>query len=179
MIKELDLGKYRKARVWLSELPDAGFDPGLSENIIVPARGQNRQAVSVGVEVYVPLGPRSMYGLLGGSFEPLLSEQLKVNVSSGKGGKNTASSLADSMDQVYAGLPKEYLEAVKEGVRLAQQKMPVASGELVINRAAYGEIGSCATVFRHLATVLIKLINVQKSDLLDGNILKLFPQNYS
>ncbi len=179
-MRQLDLGKYRKARVWLDELPDATCPLGVNQEITMSAAGQSAQATRVAVEVFIPLGPRSMYGLLGGEFMPSTNGQLKVSIiSSSGGGKLLPSSLASPEDQVWTGLPTEYCDAVKEGVHLAQQEIGAASGELVINCAAHGEIGSCAAVFKHLAIVLIKLINTQKSNLTDNEIILLFPPSFA
>jgi hypothetical protein len=181
-MKQFDLGKYRKARVWLNEFPDAKCPTEAAQEIIVAATCHSMQTKQAAVEVFVPVGPRSMYGLLGGEFTPSATGQLKVtiiSISSAANGKLLPSSLLSLSDQVHVGLPGEYCEAVKEGIRLAQKEIAVAPGELVISYAAYGEIGSCAAVFKHLAAVLVKLVSMQKQDLTDDEIISLFPQSFA
>ena len=82
-------------------------------------------------------------------------------------------------DRIRIGLPAEYCEAVKEGIRLAEKQVVIAPGQLVIGYATYGEIGSCPAVFKHLAAVLLKLINIRKHDPTDGEIISLFPQSFA
>ncbi|NJK91118.1 MAG: hypothetical protein HC904_04360 [Blastochloris sp.] len=174
-MRRVDLGKYRKARIWLNELPDASCPTGVTQEISVSAKGESVMAKRAAVEVFVPLGPRSMYGLLGGEFTPSTTGQLNVTIiSSAANGKSLSESLASSSDQVRVGLPREYCEAVKEGIRLAQAELSPASGELVINYAAHGEIGSCAAVFKHLAAVLVRLVNSKSLNLTDDEIASFF-----
>lgn len=179
-MKEFNLGKHRKARVWLNELPDISHSSGAAQEVIMPTTEPSMQAKKAAVEVFVPLGPRSMYGLLGGKFEPSTVGELKVTiVSNAANGKLLPTSLAGVSDQVRIGLPKEYHEAVKEGVRLAQKEGVTISGELVIDYAANGEIGSCFAVFKHLAAVLVKLFDTQGHNPIDEEIISFFPQTFA
>jgi hypothetical protein len=178
-MKQLDLGKHRKARVWLNELPDVGPLIGAVQELEISATSQSVQANRAAVEVFVPLGPRSMYGLLGGEYTPLTTGQLKVMIISSPADEKSLFVPLTTSDRARIGLPAEYCEAVKEGIRLAEKEVVIAPGQLVISYATYGEIGSCAAVFKHLAAVLLKLINIRKHDPTDGEIISLFPQSFA
>ncbi|MFT3848688.1 MAG: hypothetical protein QM739_08395 [Propionivibrio sp.] len=179
-MKQFALGKSKKARVWIDELPDTIDTLGTACEITMSGTRESMLAMQAAVEVLVPLGPRSMYGLLGGRFTPSANGQLTVKIfSSSVVGKSFPSSLASAGDQVWTGLPIEYSEAVKEGIHLVEQDIGVVSGELIINCAAYGEIGSCYAIFKSLAIVLTKLISEQKSNLTDDEIVALFPATFA
>jgi hypothetical protein len=69
---ELALGPIRRVRFWLGDLP-AGAEVGGDERLQgapVPAIGTATGQRSAAVELYMPVGPRSHYGLLGGYLIP-------------------------------------------------------------------------------------------------------------
>jgi hypothetical protein len=178
-MRELAFGKFRKARVWLNELPDAGCPPGPSEEMVFSASGGMTSARKAAVELFVPLGPRWLYGLLGGDFQPDPTGELKVTIRlPARNHKTFSSSLAKSLDEVHVGLNEEYSEAVKQGISLAQQDMESAPGNLFISHSAHGEIGSSTSVFKHLAIVLMRLINAPVESLTDERLISFFPQTF-
>src|SRR4051812_21001420 len=64
-MRTLELGKHRRARVWIGELPDAACPSinTLTHTVAVDRESQHGLTMAA-IEVFVPLGPRSMYGLL-------------------------------------------------------------------------------------------------------------------
>lgn len=177
----LELGKYRRARVWTGELPDVACPSikTLTQTIAADKKLQNGLRLAA-IEVFVPLGPRSMYGLLGGQFDPDATDQLRIDVNtSGANERLLADNLAMMGDEVRVGLPTEYAQAVLVGVDLAKSELSsVASGRLSINCGAHGAIGSCEAVYKHLAAILLKVLNTESLELSDEKLLNLFPRTF-
>jgi hypothetical protein len=180
-MRVLELGKYRRARVWIGELPDASypFIEVLTHTVVARAESQSALKLAA-IEIFVPLGPRSMYGLLGGQFDPETAGHLSVDVRvSAANGRLLADSLAMKGDEVRVGLPAEYAQAVLVGVDLAAtEPNTVAPGRLSISCAAHGAIGSCEAIYKHLSTTLVKLFNTA-SQPSDDEIARLFPSTFS
>lgn len=65
----------------------------------------------------------------------------------------------------------EYCRAIKEPIYLAQNEMALSQRELIINCAAYGEIGSYVAVFKHIAIALLKLVCEPKAALVEEEII--------
>jgi hypothetical protein len=177
----LDLGKHRQARIWTGDVPDASYPPidEMRRSVLAGRSAQDGFKLAA-IEVLVPLGGRSMYGLLGGEFQPDSSNRLDVRVCLASAqGKLFSNNLAGLRDEVRVGLPAEYAEAVFDGVALAKGELgSLASGSLLINRAAHGAVGSCDIVFKHLSAALIKLLNaVQKPS--DLELINLFPATFN
>jgi hypothetical protein len=64
----LELGKHRPANLWLQDLPPARFESDQVLEFSISAAGTPLKTKRQGaLEVVVPIGPRAMYGLLGGS----------------------------------------------------------------------------------------------------------------
>jgi hypothetical protein len=120
-VRILDLGKHRKARIWLGTLPHAVFSPSETIHYAIPARGQLREDPRLAaIEWLVPLGPRFMYGLLGGDFTSNLNDSFQVEVcTSVEDGPHFSNSLANQIDEARVGFPAEYAPAVSLGVDLA------------------------------------------------------------
>jgi hypothetical protein len=182
-VRTLELGKDRRARVWLGELPDAACPTvrTLTHTIAAGRESQNFVELAA-IEVFVPLGPRSMYGLLGGQMKPnAASNNLRISVSvSAANERLLADSLAMRGDVVRVGLPAEYAQAVLAGVNLAKGELnALNAGRLSINRAAHGAIASCEAVYKHLAAILVKLFNAVSLEPSDDELVKLFPPTFS
>ena len=181
-MRTLELGKYRRARIWIGKLPDAACPSvkTLTHTIEAGRESQNGLRLAA-IEVFVPLGPRSMYGLLGGQFKPDATGHLSVDVSiSAANERLLTDSLVMKGDEVRVGLPAEYAQAVLAGVALAKGELnALTAGKLSINCAAHGAIGSCEVVYKHLASMLVKLFNAASLELSDEELVKLFPPTFS
>jgi len=178
----VDLGKHRRARLWFGDLPDAAYQSVNAVKCSISASRNTQDGLRLAaIEVLVPLGGRSIYGLLGGEFRPDSSNRLDVDVFvASAAGPPFASNLATQTDKVRVGLPAEYVEGVLGGVALAKGELDrLAAGKLLINCAAHGEIGSCEVVFKHLALALVKLFNREGQALSDGELISLFPSTFS
>jgi hypothetical protein len=181
-MRTLELGMHRRARVWIGDLPDAMCPPvGTLTHTIAAGRETQNGLRLAAIEVLVPLGPRSMYGLLGGRFEPDATGQLVIgfNVTAATE-RLFAESLAANGDQVRVGLPAEYAHSVLAGVSAAKGEMnSLASGKLSFDCAAHRDIGSCEAVYRHLAAALVKLFNEACLNLSDDELVRLFTPTFT
>lgn len=177
----VDLGKHRRARLWIGDLPDAACQSvNAVKHSISASRNIQEGLRLAAIEVLVPLGGRAMYGLLGGEFRPDSTNRLDVDVFVASAGPPFAGNLATKIDKVRVGLPAEYVEGVLDGVALAKGELDrLAAGKLLLNCAAHGEIGSCEVVFKHLALALVKLFNREGQALSDEELISLFPSTFS
>lgn len=122
----LELGKHRRARIWTEELPviPIAIDRVISLSMPVVRNALAMPKVAA-VEVVVPLGARTMYGLLGGSMTPVYGNTISIDVAlTDYNGKLLFDTLAPPGEEVRAGLPREFSGAVLDAITLAQQTMP-------------------------------------------------------
>jgi hypothetical protein len=178
----IDLGRYRRARVWIGEVPDAAYRSIDIAKCSMLAGTNIRDGLRLAaIEVSVPVGAHSMYGLLGGEFNPESTDRLDVEVRVASAvGHLLAANLAGQGDEVRVGLPAEYTEAVLSGIALAKGELGrLVPGRLLINRAAHGAVGSCEAVFKHLAAALVKLFNIEGQSPSDSELVSLFPSTFS
>ncbi len=182
-MRTLELGKYRRARVWIGELPDATYPclKTLSHTIATNRPSPGGGLKIVAVEVFVILGPRSIYGMLGGHFTPDAKGQVSIDVNISSANERLfPDNLAGTRDEVRVGLPSEYAQSVVVGVDLAKGELnTLTAGIFSINCAAHGVMGSCDAVYKHLAAILVKLLNIASVEPSDEELIKLFPSTFS
>lgn len=156
-MRTFDLGKYRKARVWWNQLPEATFLLNEVTTLIVPACNLAVcGAFEAAIELCVPVGPRVKYGLLGARFEATQTGKLIIKTgSSSSKGSLLDDNLAMRGDIVRVGLPSEYLKGVSKGVTLANTELvKLGAGVLTINCAAHAEISSSEAIFTQITLIL-------------------------
>lgn len=122
-----------------------------------------------------------MYGLLGGQWFPNATGEFTMNVYiSSENERFFEGCLGCGNDEVRVGLPAQYAKGVMDGMDLAKTELKnaFASGNLLINCAAHGNIGSCEAVFKHLTAILIKLFNTVGNDPTDEDLIKLLPSRF-
>lgn len=178
----LELANQGRAQVWLGDVPDAAYEAAKTVKWSAQAETTVRGKLTLAaIEIFLPLGPHWMYGLLGGQFKPELKDRLDVDVLvSSSTERFFVSELTRKSDDVRTGLPVEYVEATIDGISLARGELDkVAPGTLVINRAAHGQIGSSEVVFKHLAVALVKLFNIEGETPTDDKLMSLFPTMFS
>jgi hypothetical protein len=163
-MQTIDLGFHSQARVWLKDsLPF--IYPALdiiSQDIQtgLACKSETRQAA---LEIFIPVGPRVCYGLLGAKFIPNPSGKLSVEVRVSTENESIfSSSMAAQVDTVKIGLPEEYSQSVMEGIvnsltNDAKLIETLGSGVIAIEQAAYGEISSSKKMFRNIAATVIQL----------------------
>jgi hypothetical protein len=180
-MKTLNLEKNQKANVWLEELPDAAYPSHRSftefYQTVHEPYGKTRCAA---IELIIPTGARSLYGLLGGQFIPDVGNSIKIEICvSEEKNQSFINTLAGIDEKVYVGLPAEYVEGINSGMKLAKNQLSnLGPGTLLINCSAHGEIGSSRIIFKHLAIILVNLICITNSSPSNEDLLKIFPSVY-
>jgi hypothetical protein len=174
-MKTLDLEKSKRARVWLDDLPSCGYMASNVLTHIVPASNAGRVSVHrAAIELLVPLGPRSMYALIGGEYYPDNSNALEVEIATSDDGPLFMDSLASSTDVVKVGLPSEYVQGVVKGIDIGCTELEcVSAGKLRIACSAHGAMWSGQAIYSQVTSMLVKLINSAQLDMPDAAIVKL------
>jgi hypothetical protein len=176
-VKQIALANYRKARIWVEELPDAIVEASSMIPLTIAASNQRATSRKLCIEFSTPFA-NSPYGLLGGTLVPDNTGQLAVTVGYEleSSRKRFHSPLGNSWDKIYAGLPKEYAGAVAKGVLRAQEWATPPAGRLTIDHAAHAESGSSAWLFEHLAIILMRLFAVVGEELTDDRVRSVFTE---
>ncbi len=163
IMQNIDFDLHSKARVWITDNP----------SIIYPALDIVTQNIKSGLdyksaprkaalEINIPVGPRSCYGLLGAKFIPNNSGNLSLEIAVSTDSEAIfTDSLAAQIDTVRIGLPIEYCLSVIEGIfnSLTDENIEIiGSGIIVFEQAAHGEISSSNKIFRNIASTVILLL---------------------
>lgn len=175
-MKAINLGKHQKARVWIDDLPPIDYPSSRIVTHVIPAHKCRGTPIRrVAIELFVPLGPRSMYGLIGGQYEPDTGNSLIVEIAVSSADEDVyPDSLASQTDEVKVGLPCEYVRGIVSGIDVGCAEINgVNAGRLRIACAAHGLIGSSEAVFSRIAVALIKIVNVDQQDMSDSRIIEL------
>jgi hypothetical protein len=150
------LSKHGSARVWLDTLPETKIR---GEQIVRLSLDADSRAVDklrlAALEVYIPMGARIIYGLLGGVLRPRANSG-KLNVEIGiasMAGRLFSDAMTESLGTARVGLPKDYAEGVISGLRVGREHLEALSeGDMFVDCAAHGAGGSNSMVFKQLAT---------------------------
>ena len=160
MKQSFELSHFRRATVWLDEAPPADFTAtSVVTQIVKPQVAVGASRRTAGVEVYIPRGPRTSYGLLGAELVEADVDGLEVVVSVNKAGFPFQPSLASKSDEVKVGLLDEYAGAVIGGVaRVAEAVGAPTKGTLRFRWAAHGLVGSSQAVFERASEIVLQLL---------------------
>jgi len=133
------------------------------------------------VEVYVPLGARFAYGLLGGRLSPYAGSQLRLLAKlSSEDGPRFNSAICP-LDDLRVGLPSAFAESIQAGIETSTLQIrseAMASADLVIDCAAHGQLGSSLAIFTHLTAILVKMLTTIPASASDEELIRLFPETY-
>jgi hypothetical protein len=160
MMRTPQLKGYSRARVWLDETPAQAAMHGALIGLHTEAGGPSSATrKSVALEWHIPLGPRSLYGLLGVEFQPL-DGVLRIELVDEAPHRECEDSLTSRVsDKALVGLGEEYQAAVVKGILAAATKDGARlSGRLLINAAVIGEVNSCEAIFENLGRVVTALL---------------------
>jgi hypothetical protein len=102
-MRGLELSRHRGARIWLNELPEACFLCDKVFERTYESSFVNETERTGAIELMIPRGARTQYGLLGGRFSGRHGSQLSVRVlSSEKGPAFQSASAAEHTRQYDA-----------------------------------------------------------------------------
>ena len=116
-----------------------------------------------GVELFVPAGSLAYYALVCGHFVPndlgRLSLQLPVCCVPGK---QLPWSLYAGVDEVRAGMPEEYAQAVLDAMSAAPEVL--GSGTIVLAPTAHAIAGSSTSIFSRATSALVDIMALKPDD---------------
>ena len=159
MKRDVAIG-HGRLRLWRDEPPVAAY---LSEQVLARDGAVNGVSIAIlpktlCIEVCLPTGPRSLYGLLGASFIPDITPHCKVRVGvNSAAGARFVDALAPASEVVRIGLPDEYAHDLLD--KLTEEMVARAvSGTLNADQAAHGAIGSSRAMFVGLGKLLVRML---------------------
>jgi hypothetical protein len=171
-MRSFNLTRERRARVWFGDLPHAR--PVVHEQCSVSQTQEKRcRGVahtlrrSVAVELFVPLGGRFLYGLLG--CQAIGNESQSVVVEVGNfphlAAREAIDSLVGSLDNVVPWIDEQYHDSILEGAGVAVEQYERLPERLRFCCGRQGALGSTPTLFRRLALICVSLLTVAEDDL--------------
>lgn len=117
--------------------------------------------VSVSVEMLCRHGGKSSRGLVGGCFEAGEVGQASLRVFYEEAPLDTgweARCPSELGPPLSAGLPRDFLSSVLEGLRAGVERVHLPPGRLTVDRAAYDGVDSSSRAFSRVSTLLIVAI---------------------
>lgn len=155
MVRELEIGAGCRCRMWSDETPKIVFSQETSESRVVSAVDTNAgMPFLAAAEVLIPRGARVVYGALVVEYFPSVKQDwLEIEVAiKDRNDVQWSDSIAASLDEVYVGLPTEYVGAIFSGACLAlAQSNCQLSGRLRFSGGAHGCASSNDNIFKGLA----------------------------
>jgi hypothetical protein len=172
-MKSFKLGVHGKARVWIDEPSGAKYvATGVETRVVCGSQPTDGKRASrrIAVELWLPRGARSEYGLLGGYFAADTSARVTIALGvSGSTGERFRDSLGAATDDVRTGLPEEYAnEVLAVAATLVTERL--GSGRLTIDEAAHGIVGSSRNLFGRLIRLVVRFLD-DRIDLSDDVLL--------
>ena len=153
---EIAVSQSRRARVWVGVLPDAEYTPSSWLTKTLPATHLRAEgALRVAVETYIPHGARCCSALLGCTFRPVCGASLHLRVGVLDGTAVYSASMVARLDTVRIGHPDEMAEGVIAGLSLPTGGV---AGDLTVQHAAYGMVGSSYGTFGEVAKILSRIL---------------------
>jgi hypothetical protein len=179
MILTLHDTELFRSRVWLGELPQAGYEPShtverVTEGALPGFAGVRRAAV----ELVKPVGAFSHYGLLGATLTPgdAQGNTTTIHVLASDGnGEIFSDTIFHYPERVRTGLPNEYVNGVMDGIEAAsEQAGGLRGGALVFNRAAHEAVGSNTATFKYLSNIVVRILDMETDAPSEDEIAELF-----
>lgn len=181
-MRELQPSPARTLRVWTGDLPDALYVPTSHLERDHPATtswmtDSRLAAIEIGAQVPAR-GIR--HALLGARFEPYATNRLHIDVGiTAIDGRPYVGGLAMRSDEVRVGLPADYARGVAAGTGQALGGMTeIPSGTISFRCAAHAMLGSSENMFRHTASVLIRLLLAVQEQMSDEELTHLLPARW-
>lgn len=177
MIINLHNAGHVRSRVWLGELPEAGYEPSHTvERVIEGAHAGFQRARRAAVELVKPVSAFSHYGLLGATLKPDAHGITGIQVlASHAAGELFSDTIFHYAERVRTGLPDEYVNGVFDGVEAAREQLSgLRSGTLVFDRAAHEAVGSSAATYKYLSNIVVRILNLETESPSEEELAELF-----
>lgn len=130
-------------------------------------RGKVTEKVRI-LEVAIPRGARTLYGLIGCKFSSAAStNELAVDVvEETSASKSYDDALVSPLETIKIDLPAAYAAAAVSGIeRAINSGAKVKSGELYVCYAAYGDVSSSEYVFERLGFCLANVVALELEEI--------------
>jgi hypothetical protein len=180
-VRFLEFGTYRRARVWEGELPEAIVRRARIQESGYEARRRGSGGIKkAAIEISVPLGGRTLYGLLGAEWRPMQSDRFLAEVWLSEGSDHPfEGSLGLMGHAVLIGLPTEFVPGVNAGIELASKILNgLTPGKMTFHCAAYSDVGTSIAVVKHLTAVLIRIFESSPGTKTDEQMVEMFPATF-
>ncbi len=153
-----------EARLWLDEAPPVPRTAGrlvLERSFAISGPARLRSSHLIAIEVFIPLGARFSYGLLGAAFDPGETTLTANAVVTDHPQETWESSLAHPLDLIRIGIPEWATTAILDSISDFDAEQ-LGGGRLSFNWGAYGEIGSSVSVFARLTKAITQVLTMRE-----------------
>ncbi|MFJ5240124.1 hypothetical protein ACIP86_25920 [Pseudomonas neuropathica] len=164
------VGQLGELRIWCNE-PHVAFC-GLFdvEESVLPfsnVRFNNSVERSLVLEVMLPRGGRTIYGLLGLRYFPSYGSMISIKVTKQAcASKVYQDSLISNFETINVGLPTMYANASVAGLKRAfSDSLDVGPGLIEICYAAFGDVSSNEQIFEKMGYSLANLLSLQLDEI--------------
>ena len=120
----LHFGELRRANVWLDDLPAAGFESTERTQISLQAATRLDEQRRAAIELYVPVGPMIIYGLLGGILTPEGPDTLKIEIHTSEDRTKRFEEAMIHSEGAFVGLPREYVPGIQRALAVSGKHVP-------------------------------------------------------
>jgi hypothetical protein len=161
------LKNYNEVRIW-DYLPKEFLSGKQDINICEFPSNENFLLgnKSLLLELMIARGGRIIYGALGCDYKYEDNGKICLEILTKKTNYLFENSLLGNIENIYLGLPNEYLNSVLRGIKKAYQDGRLnLKGRLRFCYAAYGEVSSCEWVFYILSYMLTSMLNFNKNNI--------------
>lgn len=166
MIELSNLGKYQRARIWETNIPQRSEQIEKdTKKISILKADKNLKERCIALEIYYPRNA-SNYGMLGLRFIPSKSNEtiIKTFVVIDNNVKFN-NSLVSEYDEVYLGIESDYSEIILESAEKYILDNEIRfSGIIEFCYGAYSPVGSSPMVFSKLTTLLLGIVSLETID---------------
>ena len=160
MVKTLTLRRHARARVWIDEGATSGYAARevVTRDVAAGPRAARWQRVTI--ERTFPMGGMIGYGLIGVVWSAHAEEGVPIEVPcSDVGGEAWPGALVS--EEVRLGLPREFADAVAEGLADGARDR-LRPGRVRVVEAAHGRVGSSEAVMGWLGLAVIEAMLLEE-----------------
>lgn len=168
MIALNNVGKWKKCNLWIDEVPEMQYDcESVLNGVIVKKEWTNWDNSFYAIELRVIGRDCSNYALLGMRYEYKDVEELAINVNVSEfDGRVVEREISSVSGEIHCGLPLEYAKKVFDVTRDCLENTTCSQGEITVDIAAHGDVGSSQLLFESITKILLQLlINNDKNDI--------------
>jgi hypothetical protein len=166
MIELNNLGKYRKGRIWDSNIPQRREQiEQATRKISIAQRDKDLKEKHIALELYYPRNA-SNYGMLGLHFTPSNSDEIIIKTHVVKDNAvNFNESFVSKYDKVYLGIEMDYSDIILDSAeKYILDNMIKFTGVIEFCYGAYSLVGSSPMVFSKLTKLLLGVINLKTTE---------------